>query len=786
MSEDRVIALQSRSLLSEFLRFLLRHRMAVMVLVGISLGLAAWSARRIEVRFQYRDFYDYPGNKDMPLFSKYSEEFGDPAGFVVVLVEADDVFRKDVLEYIQTVTRELEPEPLFSHVKSLTNAKTISGDGDDVSTGLLMAKLPTSPEEVARVRRIATQSTLLVRRLIAPDSTATAILAEMKTPATLALVAEQRSAIAAVRKVLDRHPAPANARVRISGGPVTEVETTRTLTHDLLLFTPVCVLLIVIALFFTFRSVGGVLLPLSAVTVALTWTAGIFACFHHPVDMVGSTMTATLLVYGVVDPIFVLVRNLQKLQQGLGRDDAIIAAEYELRLPCFLTSLTTALGFFSFGTASLPTVAVYGITVGIGVVLSWVTTLVVLPVLLSFMPEQSPASSKKLESGQWLDRRLTALWRLINGVRVPMLVGALVLLGVGSWYGMKQHLSSVYVGNLPNGDVLDAVHVLEKKLSGVARTVVYFEGEDGVMKRPDVVRAIGAVDAFAETYPMVNTSISIADLVAEENQAFHGGDLKERRVPQSGPLIAQYLSLLDPDDRADFVDAAYSHTHLRILTEDVGSEPIRAFRVELEKVIAANHFAELGVKVGITGSAMVGFGALDKIVIEMLWGFVIAFGVIVTLVFLIFRSLRVALMSVVPNLIPVVASFAFLRLAHISLRMDTALFLSVSVGGLFNTTIHLVARVRQRLAEGETDPDLITEHAVRTVGPPALFTAVILSLGFASFMLSGFPGLRAFGMLAMITLLVGFCSDMIVTAILLRLFYAWPKRAVDKQPVFQP
>jgi predicted RND superfamily exporter protein len=149
---------------------------------------------------------------------------------------------------------------------------------------------------------------------------------------------------------------------------------------------------------------------------------------------------------------------------------------------------------------------------------------------------------------------------------------------------------------------------------------------------------------------------------------------------------------------------------------------------------------------------------------------------------LLFRSLRIALISVVTNLLPVAASFVYLRVFDISLRIDTALFLSVSIGGLFNTTIHFAARVRQLLASGARDPDEIIPQAMRSIGPPALFTATILSLGFASFMLSGFAGLRALGMVSMITLMVGFFSDMIVTAVLMREFYDWKGARRDQQP----
>jgi predicted RND superfamily exporter protein len=148
----------------------------------------------------------------------------------------------------------------------------------------------------------------------------------------------------------------------------------------------------------------------------------------------------------------------------------------------------------------------------------------------------------------------------------------------------------------------------------------------------------------------------------------------------------------------------------------------------------------------------------------------------------VFRSLRIGLISIVPNLLPVLACFVALRVFKIQLKIDTALVLCISVGGLFNTTIHFAARTRQLVAAGEVDPDVAVGRAMRAVGPPALFTALALSAGFSVLLLSGFPGLRALGLLSMVTLTVGFFSDMIVTAVLLRVGFDWNGSAATPAP----
>ena len=218
-------------------------------------------------------------------------------------------------------------------------------------------------------------------------------------------------------KVLAAFPLSPGVEAVVTGAPAVEVETTRALTMDQLHLMPGVMLVLILALFFTFRAMHGILLALASVTVATVWTAGVYSCFGRSVDLIGSIIPTAILVYGVVDPIFVLTRFLNKLDAGKSKDDAIVESLSELALPSFLTSLTTALGFLAFVSAPAPTVKYYGITVGIGVLLSWVTTVTVLPVLLSLAaaPKRRFAS---LGSTQRIDRALRGVWQFTR-TRVP-------------------------------------------------------------------------------------------------------------------------------------------------------------------------------------------------------------------------------------------------------------------------------------------------------------------------------------------------------------------------------
>lgn len=765
--------------MAAFIRTLLRHRTLAAVAVLLSMGTAVYLVKDLQIRFQYRDFYDYPGNPQLATFKRNNELFGDPAGYVIAMIQADDVFRADVLEYVQRLTRALEPLPVFSRVRSLASVNGIRGADDEVVTGRLMDEVPRTEEARLALKQSVLRSPLLVRRLVSTDARMTTVLADMRVPAAFATIAEQEQAVTAFEQALARLPAPAGVRVSLTGSPSIEIASTRALLNDQALLLPVVCVVLALMLFLTFRSIQGVVLCLASVAVATLWTAGVFALFQRPVDIIASVIPTTMLVYGVVDPIFVLARFMGKIDAGRPRQEAIVETLSELAMPCFLTSLTTGVGFGAFVTCAAPTIRYYGLAVGIGVLLAFGTTVTVLPLLLSVVPLPK-RSTVQSTLAQRLDRVLLRLGGFIERHTPAVAASAVLILAAGGWLAREQHIDNAYVGSLPSGKTQDDVRLLEQNLAGVGRMIVHLSGPAGSMTRPEVLAALQTISRKMERFPEYTFSASLADLVAEVHHAFEGSTSRERTLPVSKQLIAQYVALLDPRDRAEFVTDDFASAHLVVLLQDRGSESTWKVVSEFERAVEAANFSSMGIEATVTGHGVVAYRALDSVVIDLLYGFVTAFMIVIFFEWLTFRSLRLALLTIVPNLIPVVVCFLTTRLLHIPLRIDSILVLCISIGGLFNTTIHIVARVLQQLNAGKRDPAEIVVTAMRAVGPPSLFTSIVLSTGFAVFVLSSFPGLRVLGVLTLITLLAGFVSDMIFTPALIRVGLDW-KKAMSEQ-----
>jgi predicted RND superfamily exporter protein len=762
-----------------------RNAWAVVIAVGIVTAGAAYKASHIRFAFSLRELFEYKGNKDVPLLNSYLAEFGDDGGFVGVIIEHDNIFSPPVLRYIKEISHAIEAEPIFWRAKSLSLVQVPRASGEDVVTGRLFEQVPEDPRELAAIRKVALESQLIVPRLLSPDGKYTVVAAEMKTPSCVASIEEQDKAVAIVQGLVKKLKSPEGARVLVGGPPVIEAEIRRILVSDQLLFAGVACGLMLVVLWLAFGNLHGVLLPFSNAIIYMVWTVGLMAIGGERINIITNTLPTVLLTYGLLDALFMVSAFYDLIDEGHPPKEASRLAVMRVGWPCFLCSATTALGFASFYTCTVPLFKFFGLYAAAGILFALFANLVWLPALLAAVPPPRRGYRKrKVLEGVG---RLAAI---INGLvkRHRWAIAATLVVAVLGCIGIYLKWSRIdvyYLKELPaNTESMKVNRLLSEKLSGVIRTAVTINGKPDSMLEPAAVRAIDELDRWAEKHSsLVRSSLSIADVVRAMHQAFNGGDPRYYDIPKTKSLISQYLSLLDPDNRSDFLRTDFSGTHLRILSADVGSHDWRKFYVELRK--EAERLLGKFAAIDFTGYAKTSYTAQELAVREMVAGFLIAFFIIDLLIMIGFRSVRLGLIAILPNLLPTVACMAILAIGGITLRVGTALFLSVSVGMVFDNTIQLIAAVRRARAAG-ADVEEAYQQAYHAVAPPAIFSAALIACGFGIFVLSDFEILKAFGMLCVGVILFGLLADLFGTVSLLRIFarpcFPAPQSAAEAVP----
>ncbi len=515
----------------------------------------------------------------------------------------------------------------------------------------------------------------------------------------------------------------------------------------------------------------GVLLAFAEVIVTVVWTFGFMGFMGFSINIMSSSTATILMVYGLLDSVFVMAvfYKLYEEEQGAGPEYVNEALKKTIRRMgpvCLLTSVSTAIGFASFAVGSLPLVRTYGIGLAFGVLVAFFSSVVWMPALISLLPAPKKDRMRKSPITRLFAAGLTGLGRFNRRFRWVIIVGGVAIFAASAvTFFTQAKISTVVLKELPQDmEGIEGINLVADHLLGAFSTGVTVTGKPGSMKDPKLMKILNQLDEWAEKKKIVKTSLSPSDLIRDMHKAFNGGSPEFDKIPDDRGLISQYLALLDPSTRADFLTDDYATTHLRIMVKET---PTDQWRAELFEPLQKKAKALLGgYHVEFPGFMRAYDGGVTLAVNQLLFGFVSAFLVIAIMLGIAFRSLRLSLLSLLPNLLPTAIAMAVMVGMGTTLRATTVMFLSIAVGITFDNTIHLFAGMRERRGLGLSH-DQAMKETLAEIGPPIIFTSLLIAAGLGIFMLSSIPCLFALGLTSATVVLLAAFSDLLLTTTLM-------------------
>lgn len=559
----------------------------------------------------------------------------------------------------------------------------------------------------------------------------------------------------------------------LGGVPYVSGIYTDVIRHDLVTFVPLTGLLTALILLVIFGSARGVLLPSVTVALAVIAALGAMMATGGKLNIINSSMPTLLLVIAVADGVHILSRYLEEAAVAQTPREAASRTMAHMTGACALTSITSAVGFASLLTAQLPIIRSFGIYSGLGILLAYLVTMLLVPPVLSLMPLPRGREQERSRSEQSLSARLARwttdhavmlVWEHRRACGVAMLVGLVVCLVGVSRVEQNSHLLAELADDHPASE---ANRVIEAHLGGVLSGAVMVYGEPGDMARPEVLGALDQIGAFAEAWrwedgrPLVSQAISLAPIVKEAHADFLG-DPTARTIPTTRAGVVALLDQVPAERRAELTSADYAVTHLTFRMYDVGSAAWSALREGLEAEIA-RELAPLGTfRVVFTGSSTLGQDAMGFMTRDLVTSLFLAVVIIMVLMTVLFRSLWLGVLSMVPNLLPLLVTLATVGYLGIDMRVSTAVVFSVSLGIAVDDTIHLLVRFREELRRTPSDYEGALRRAMHHSGRAILFTTAILCVGFGVLSASEFTAVRELGLLGAVTLFSAVVGDLLV------------------------
>lgn len=697
-------------------------------------------------------------------YERFRAEFGGTRALIVALQaeSADTLFSRETLALIQGITGDIERVDTVQRVDSLATATIVEAlpveRGSDEG-GLDVRPLLENLEsrDPAEIRQRALDDDLIRGDLVSEDARTTALIVSFDEDR----IDEVRAGvIQKIHAIVDPR-LPQGVRAYYNGSLEISETYNRITVDNQRTFTPPILLFTLLAIYFSFRSIRKTLLAIVAILVSILWTLGLYSLMGFNFNILSSMLVPLIVILAIADDVHIMQHWDEERRHG-GPEQAFKATVAHLVAPLFGASATTALGMLSLATSSVVAVRAFGVGSAVGIMVDFVISLILMPTLLSLVkPETAEAPHER-----YFLRPLRAAARFACAhpgrvLAVSLILATVAAAGITRLRVDTNHIS-FFSRNHPLGQ---SAAVIDKELGGVYSFHIMLEGPPESLKTPDTLQRLDRLQGELRLFPYVRKVTSIADYVKRINKELNDGRPEANVIPADPNAIAQELFVfaLGGEGRHELdriVASDYSRAQVSVKLQSMSSDLVLQ-QVEDADRLAKEAFAGTGISAMTTGSGRL-FATLDHyLVASQISSFGTAFFTVFGVIFLVFRSFRFGLLTIAPNLLPVLAVLGVMGYMDISMNIATVMVASVALGIVDDDTVHFINRYRRETAAGAGTDEAI-EIATTHEGRASLTTAIINSAGYAVLLLSEYKPTAWFGGLLALTMAAAFLAEIFI------------------------
>ncbi len=679
----------------------------------------------------------------------------DPAG----------VFTPETLKKIHAITgqvREIDGVIAYE-LMSLANKDDIEQAGPGViSFRWLMGEPPYSAADAARIKERALANPLFYDTLISQDGKALCIYVPIKEKKLSYRIAKD------IQKIIARYPG--DEQYHLTGLPLAEDAFGVEMFWQMGISAPLAVLVIFLLMWWFFKHVALVLMPLVMAIIVVIWTMGALVGLGFPIHIMSSMIPIFLLPISVLDSIHILSEFFEKYPQFKDKNKTITFVLNDLYRPNLFTSLTTVAGFFSLSFTPIPPVQVFGIAVAFGVSLAWVLTVVLIPAYIALLNEKKMGSfgaTEEHHSG--LLSTFLARWGSFTVRRwKAVLVGAVAVVGLAI-YG----ISHIEINDNPTKwfnkkhPIRVADVVLNSHFGGTYSAYLVLEAADKsaeMFQDPAALTYIEALQAYLLKTGYVGKSTSLADVTKKVYYELMGGDQKDSVIPATRQAVAQSLISFEnshkPDDLWHFVTPDYSKLNLWLQLRSGDNKDMAALLRQVERYLAQHPFPGK-IQHHWAGLTYINMVWQDKMVGGMLVNFLGSFFIVLWMMVVLFRSPVTGLISMIPLTVTILVIYGSLGFTGKEYDMPVAVLSALTLGLAVDFAIHFIERSRQLYAQNQSWPQ--TAQLMFQSPARALFkNALVISIGFLPLFASPLVPYNTVGFFMFMIMLVASVSTLMI------------------------
>ena len=762
-------------------RFSTWSKVVAIALIGVTVFLG-YQIRNLQFDYDFEKFFPVE-DADADFFYKHRAQFEYDNNFILLGIEnKKGVFQADFLIELDSLTKVFEKGlPYVEGVRSITNQEEVllfKGGGSSKKPYVDFKNWSGQPSSIDR---LISQDSIrifnskeLVNTLIAGDGKSVCVFIKHEND-----LSRDKSEVLvnAIRSKLsdfsfdDTH---------LAGTAVGQQYYIKKMNEELLLFMGLSAILVILFLFIAFRSGWGIILPQIVILSSLLWILGGMGLFNSPMNILLTTLPSIMFVVAMSDVIHLVSRYMDALRDKLSKYEAIKTTIKEVGFSTFLTSVTTSVGFFSLYFINVQPIKMFGLIIGIGVLLAFFLSILMLPILFYYFPSPKIITKEKQSIWQkllpdffeWVLSHKRTVW----GISIIF-----ILLAINGMTLLKSD-------NLIMDDIKDSDPIkkdfgyFEKHYGGYRPFELAINISDTSVNVWDlnVLKEIEEFEDYLEDSFGMELKVSLVQSLKVLNRSSNLGNKTYFELPTKKRDLKKYRRFLKMTDQGKliklFVDSTEMVTRIQGTIPDKGNNYVTAKTNRFNEFVEKRNFSHIDVRV--TGSAYLLDKNIRYLSNSLIYGLLVSIGIVSIIMGFVFKSIRMVIISIIPNTIPLIFIAAVMGYLGIEVKTSTSIIFTIAFGIAVDDTIHLLGKFKFELMKGKSVRDAL-KHSFVVTGKAMILTTLVLCSGFLLLLFSTFMGTFNMGLLLSMTLFIALILDLTLLPLLILAFYRPSKHPQD-------
>jgi predicted RND superfamily exporter protein len=767
-----MVAKRTQGFWARIARIILRNRILILLLIAAFTFFLAmqWANMRFSNSQANLLPDDHPINLE---YQNFLNQFGEEGNTVVFAISDSALYSPVNFNRWNKLSKQLGAFPEVDFVLSTDNLQELIKDKEKqefVLEPLIKSKINTQQDVDTLVNHLFNDLPFYDNLLYNKESRT--IRTVMYLDKDIVNTSVRKDFILEdLTRLVDNFENETGLDVRISGMPYIRTMNSQNIIDEIGKFILAALGVTSLIFFFFFRSFRATLISMFVVIIGVMWAFGVLGLLQYEITVLTALIPPLIIVIGIPNCIFLINKYQQEVKKHGNQALSLQRVISKIGNATLMTNMTTASGFATFIITDSKLLKEFGIVASINIIGIFIISLLIIPIVYSFMPLPKTKHLKHLNK-KWIDGFVNKMEHIVREKRISVYITSIVLLVV-SIIGIYQiEISGSPIEDMPKkAGFFKDIRFFEKEFDGImpVEIVVDTKKPKGVMK-PATLKRMDQLGTVIEEIPELSKPISVVNLVKYSKQAFYNGIPKYYQLPttQENNFIMDVARKSTDNGNLlkSFIDSTGQTARITTFMKDVKTDRMEDIEVRLLENIA-RIFPTERYSVYMTGSALLFLKGTKYLVKNLVMSLAFAIFLIALFMAFLFRSFRMIVISLIPNLLPLVITAGVMGFVGVPIKPSTILVFSIAFGISVDDTIHFLAKYRQELTANRWQIKKSVYAALRETGVSMFYTSIVLFFGFSVFVISNFGGTVALGALVSATLMFAMLANLILLPSLL-------------------